>query len=349
MNKLTIVIPNRSRNLQIVSRSLSSLNEQWIDGVKIVVVDYGSEPEYQTDLQKLITEFNNIDLKLCATHGQLWNKSKCINLILNTCISTHLMVCDMDMIWHPQALQQVLKDTSDSVNYYQVGFLDQNTTATYSDYSTALESFKSDPEATGITVFPVKALKEINGFDEFYHGWGSEDTDAHVRCKHAGYEIRFRESEILFKHQWHEKAYRHLNTIAPLHTGLERVNQEYLKQTKLLKRIKANQNFEKGQLTNLTTASDPKLINVSTLKSELKAMLHSLSETSGYYVIEISIKEKSLKEKLKAVKQPEKYSAFTIEEANNLILEWIISQHRNCVYRYNFNHDKILLTIDLHP
>jgi len=349
MNNLTIVIPNRSRDLQIVSRSLTSIQEQWIDGMHIIVVDYGSEPAYQFELNSLIKGLSNIELILCPTQGQLWNKSRCINRVLKNCETSHIMVSDMDMIWHPQFIENHLKSFSKQESvYFTVGIMTQQESALEKSFDDYQIKFQTDSEATGITVLPTAHLKSINGFDEFYHGWGSEDTDVHVRLRNAGYKVRFRESEVLFKHQWHEKAYRRLNATAPLHTGLERVNQEYLKQTKLLKRIKANQNFEKGQITNLTTLSDPKLITVSTLKSELKAMLCSLSETSGCYAIEVSIKEKTLKEKLKAVKQPEKYSALSLEEANNLILEWIISQHRNCAYRYHFNHDKILLTIDLH-
>ncbi|WP_438961887.1 hypothetical protein, partial [Nonlabens sp.] len=69
MNNLTIVIPNRSRDLQIVSRSLTSIQEQWIDGMHIIVVDYGSEPAYQFELNSLIKGLSNIELILCPTQG----------------------------------------------------------------------------------------------------------------------------------------------------------------------------------------------------------------------------------------------------------------------------------------
>jgi predicted glycosyltransferase involved in capsule biosynthesis len=29
---------------------------------------------------------------------------------------------------------------------------------------------------TGTTLFATHKLKEVNGYDEFYHGWGAEDT-----------------------------------------------------------------------------------------------------------------------------------------------------------------------------
>ena len=57
---LTIVIPNRNRSLTTVQRTLSSLASQCIDGVTAVVVDYGSAPSYQEDLQRLVDSYKNI-------------------------------------------------------------------------------------------------------------------------------------------------------------------------------------------------------------------------------------------------------------------------------------------------
>ena len=58
----------------------------------------------------------------------------------------------------------------------------------YNDYQI---KFKTNLEATGITLFPTEILKRMNGFDEFYHGWGAEDTDAHNRLKNLGLEFEF--------------------------------------------------------------------------------------------------------------------------------------------------------------
>lgn len=347
MNKLSVVIPNRSRNLDIVSRSLKSIHEQWVAGVEVIVVDYGSELDYQEQLQLIIDQYDHINLILCRTQGQLWNKSRCINVVLQQCESKYFMVCDMDMIWHPRALEQLLDHANDHVNYYQVGFLDQDTTATFHDFKSAQESFKSTAEATGISVFPVQVLKEINGFDEFYHGWGSEDTDAHLRCKNAGYEVRFRESEILFKHQWHEKSYRVLNHIAPLHTQLEQINSEYLKSKEVLGTVHANRRFSSGLVAELPDQIDPIAVDVDTHKSRLFATLQSISEHRGYYKLQVHPMTLTLKQKMKSVKHPNKYESYTMEQANNLLLEWIINHHRDAPYHYSFDHKKIVLSINL--
>jgi len=354
MSNLTIVIPNRSRDFKIVSRSLTSINEQWIQGVKVVVVDYGSTPEYQSDLNSLIASLRNIEVILCSTQGQLWNKSRCINMVLKTCVSTYLMVCDMDMIWHPQALQQVLNDASAKVNYYQVGFLDRSTTDSYNNYETAIESFKSSPEATGIAVFPVKALKEINGFDEFYHGWGSEDTDAHLRLEKAGYEICFHsirehngnESRVLFKHQWHEKAYRSKLSSTPYHDMLEQINQSYLQLTKELDVYKANisqkdnwgiipLNFNYDKLENPDV-----FLTTYHIKPNIAALIFKLN-TLKQVCVSITIYKHDLENnprtKLKSFFGKKTPVFIGSVKSNQLILELLINRFRNCPYRYNYD------------
>jgi hypothetical protein len=56
-------------------------------------------------------------------------------------------------------------------------------------YNTAVK-FQTNEEATEQPFFPPLCFQFINGFDEFYHGWGSGDTDVHVRLK-CGHEVRF--------------------------------------------------------------------------------------------------------------------------------------------------------------
>ncbi|MEP4663746.1 MAG: glycosyltransferase, partial [Nonlabens ulvanivorans] len=98
MEKLTIVIPNRNRDLKIVKQSLKSIHPQLIDHVTVTLVDYGSALSYQRQLKELIDGFKGIELITCPVQGQLWNKSRCINLILKNTTATHLMVSDMDLI-----------------------------------------------------------------------------------------------------------------------------------------------------------------------------------------------------------------------------------------------------------
>ncbi|GAK93164.1 hypothetical protein JCM19298_1883 [Nonlabens ulvanivorans] len=206
------------------------------------------------------------------------------------------MVSDMDMIWHPQFFENQLDSFSlnESV-YYTVGVMTEEESKLDEPFEKLAIKFQTNDEATGITVFPTEHLKFINGFDEFYHGWGgSEDTDAHMRLRHAGYGVRFRESEILFKHQWHAKTYRSKNSTAPFHSGLEQINHSYLSLTEATKKVKANQNRSWGGI-----ACDSKLyeqlaqpsmkISRHATAPEIKALIHYTNDLPNSEILEVRI------------------------------------------------------------
>ena len=87
-----------------------------------------------------------------------------------------------------------------------------------------------------ILCFPTASLQKVNGFDEFYQGWGAEDTDAQIRMKNLGLEVVFYDREILVKHQWHPKVYRSKDSTHPYHSNLERINHAYMVQTETTKK-----------------------------------------------------------------------------------------------------------------
>ena len=80
---LTIVIPNRNRNLTTVRRTLNSIAKQLNNEVKVIVIDYGSEITYQEELQNYINTLNGVICVTCPTQGQLWQKTRAINIVLN--------------------------------------------------------------------------------------------------------------------------------------------------------------------------------------------------------------------------------------------------------------------------
>ncbi|AWH72874.1 hypothetical protein DCS32_01470 [Dokdonia sp. Dokd-P16] len=348
-NSLTIVIPNRNRDLKTVRRSVNSIIPQLNESTHLVVVDYGSELSYQVELEQLLKTFDQVELIKCPTQGQLWNKSRCINIVLQSCKTTHLMVSDMDMLWHPEFVKKEVEPLSlnESV-YFTVGVITQEESKqdkTFEDYKV---KFQTNNEATGISIFPTAHLKFINGFDEYYHGWGSEDTDVHVRLKNAGYKVRFHKSDIFFKHQWHPKAYRSIKSKYPYHTLQERTNASYLNRTIKLNRIRSNRKFEMGKIPAELNKSDLKVITVLSLENELKALLYQFSELSGNYLLRIDCNSTfSFKKIIKKLIRNNLPKTLPLENVNNLVLEWIINNSRNSSYSYKIEDQIILLKINL--
>lgn len=355
-NTLTIVIPNRNRNLATVKRSLDSLATQLTSEVAVTVVDYGSAVDYQERLHELVNTYTGIDLMLCPTQGQLWNKSRCINMVLKNCETTHFMVCDMDMLWNPDFFKIHLNQLSqDHAVYFTVGVMTQQESALQKNFHDYAVKFNTNSEATGITLFPTALLKSINGFDEFYHGWGSEDTDVHMRLKNAGVEVRFRESEVYFKHQWHEKKYRSRSSTLPFHPGLEHINYQYFLMNKSLGKVKANNQFLWGlscdRVAYKKLEHPTQHLKLKATKESLHAMPHVFKDIEKETVIQVEITldsdAKTLKTQLKKALGKKTLGFMSLEDVNQHLLEYIVLNHRNCPYSYVLNHETgvILLCI----
>lgn len=355
-NSLTIVIPNRNRDLETVRRSLSSIVPQLNDAARLVIVDYGSAILYQTHLKKLISTFSNIELILCPTQGQLWNKSRCINIVLKTCTTTHLMVCDMDMLWHPTFLKNNLETLSINQSvYFTVGIMTQEESAVEKAFKDYAVKFQTNQEATGISIFPVAQLKSINGFDEFYHGWGSEDTDVHVRLRNAGYQVRFRESEIYFKHQWHAKAYRSKDSSLPFHNYLERINQKYVALTTDLNKIYANAHQPWGQFFDSATYKQlhnpGQTLTLCATEEDLQAFVHYLNSIDTPLVLQVKVtihpQAKSLKTRVKKSLGKKTPRFISMDRVNEILLESIVLNHSNCPYDYSYDRKLAMIVMNI--
>lgn len=355
---LTIVIPNRNRNLATVKRTLNSIAIQLDEQVQIVVVDYGSEEKYQKELQEYSASLEKTQLILCPTQGQLWQKTRAINIALQHCNTPYFMVTDMDMLFHPnfvKKIQEYLKPNV--VTYFNVGILTEEESKLEKSFDDYVIKFYTNDEATGMTLFPTDVLKDIGGFDEFYHGWGSEDTDVHVRLRNNGIPVHFNQEETLLLHQWHPKFYRSRESTAPYHHALERVNSEYIKLSRKHKKIKANSHQDWGVIPDKTKyleLKEPKtIVTCNSTLDAITAFCFQLSEGVWNDVVQFIIQPhpevKTIKTNVKRILKKKTPLFISLEEANSKLLETIITKHRNTPYEYSFdrNKQKITCTINL--
>ncbi len=356
---LTVVIPNRNRNLATVKRTLGSIAVQLNEQVQVVVVDYGSDVTYQKEFQAYTDSLEKVHLMLCPTQGQLWQKTRAINIALKQCDTPYFMVADMDMLFHPDFVQKIQKHLHPAeVTYFNVGILTEEESIIEKPFDEYEVKFYTNEEATGMTLFPTAILKEINGFDEFYHGWGSEDTDVHVRLRHKGIPVHFNQEEVLLLHQWHPKFYRSKESTAPYHHTLERVNFEYIKLSRKHKKTQVNTHQDWGILPSVdayVALNQPteKITCVSTLNA-ITAFCFQLDE--GVWadeVIQLVVQphpeEKTFKTSVKKALQKRTPQFISLEEANSKLLETIIGKHRNRPYHYSFDRNAatIVCTMNL--
>ncbi len=346
---LTIVIPNRNRHIATVQRTLSSIAVQLGEEVQVVVIDYGSEISYQKELKTYINTLAGVTFVSCPMQGQLWQKTRAINIVLQQCDTSYFMVADMDMLFHPAFVTKIQTHLHpDEVTYFNVGILTEEETQLEKPFEDYQVKFYTNEEATGMTLFPTAILKEINGFDEFYHGWGSEDTDVHVRLRNHGIPVHFSQEECLLLHQWHPKFYRSKESTAPYHPALERVNYEYIMLSRKHKKVKANLGKEWGLLPNekayQALQSPEYTVECTSTLDAVTALCFQLSEGvwNGVLecVIQIHPKEKEPKTRVKKLLKKRTPLFISLEEANAKFLETLIKNHRNTPYTYSFDRTK---------
>jgi hypothetical protein len=353
---ITLVFTFRNRSMHIVKNCLQSLVEQSNSNFQVVLVNYGSNPVYTRQIEALIESYGFVNYIKCEVSKQLWNKSKAINIALKKCETTYFFVGDIDMIFRKDFIEKLalFKKENESV-YFQVGFLSKSESKLNKTFEGYKINHKTNKEATGMTLYPAKLLKSINGYDEFYHGWGAEDTDVHYRLRNAGTAVNFFHDEILLLHQWHPKSYRSKESREPFHSSLEQINHQYIQKIVQDKTVKANVTYDWGVITEKIDFSSQEMtsIQLTNQKSEVDALLYGLwDKPKGQYLnIEITphSKYKSVKNIVKKILGKKYFKFYDFQAINDLILAHLITQFRNQYYEYEWNkeQDKIQLIIVL--
>ena len=342
---ISIVLTYRNRDLSIVKKCLDSLQNQTQKNFSIILVDYGSEAIFAKQLTVLVANYTFIKLIACPVLGQLWNKSRAINIALKETDTPYFLVGDIDLIFKEDFIENAIEFAKKSkVTYFQVGFLAKEE----SSKSTQFQNYKikhlSRKEATGITLFPTEILKNINGYDEFYHGWGAEDTDVHIRLLNAGFEVIFYDKEVFMLHQWHPKNYRSKESKEPFHSSLEQINHQYFQKIAQTKKVLANANNEWGILPKKVLFKATNAIALTNQKSEIDALLYGLFENDkGKNVIlniALHLEYKTLKTRIKKIVGKKHTTFYELQTINDLILGNIVAHYRNKYYQFEWNKEK---------
>jgi hypothetical protein len=347
---LTIIFPFRNRDLLRLQYSFDSLAIQSNLEFEVAFVDYGSNYGIAKATEKLCSEYSFINYNYIPSQYQPWNKSKALNSVIKKLNTDFCFVADVDMIFHPHFVQTVLKLRNfQKVVYFQVGYLAAGEIIKDKVFAEFKNFRKSNYEATGLSLFPVDILKELRGFDEFYHFWGAEDTDIHVRIKNAGYQIEFFNDETLILHQWHysylSKESNKLSKVLRL-SGIIQLNHQRLKYVTENKIIKAN-NDNWGECIDAEEINElEKALVTLTLDNEqckIDHMIYCIMPTVNNAILKFTVVRNSfhnsfgfrVKKFLKR-KVPQYY---TLLEINDKILLHLITFYRDKPFTYKVSDD----------
>ena len=353
---ITLVLTNRNRNLRIVKNCLDSLQVQSNLSFQVILVDYGSEEIYLASLIKLVDCYGFIKFISCPVKKQLWNKSRAINIALQKCDTDYFFVADIDMIFDDDFIEKLnsVKNENEVV-YFQVGFLSENESKRNKPFNDYTIKHVSEKEATGMTLYPTDLLKSINGYDEFYHGWGAEDTDVHVRLRNKNVKVSFYNDQIFILHQWHPKSYRSKNSLEPFHSHLEIINHQYIQQIQNAGIVKANSNFQWGILplhNDYLRLNNPDYtISLTNDQNDIEAFLSGILLNLKDLVINVNIVRhpsyKTIKNKLKKISGKKHYQFLSFDQINDSILLTIVSCLRNQPYEYKYSRMEEIINLKI--
>jgi glycosyltransferase involved in cell wall biosynthesis len=354
---ITILYTYRNRDLIRIKRSLDSLVQQVSQNFKVVFIDYGSEEDLASQVKMLTESYDFASYEYLFTRHQPWNKGKALNYAIKKIDSDYCFNADVDMIFHPEFTSIIEKKINpNKLIYFQVGFLSQEESVKSLNFNDYKINLLTNNEATGMTIFSVAKLKSVHGFDEFFHFWGSEDTDIHNRLKTYGCEIEFYNSKLLMLHQWHNNYRRRetkkLNSELQL-SGIVELNHKHLQCNLKKQVVEVNSQYwgqviNKDQFYELQSYKPIELLNK---KTDIDYFLYQELPNLKQQTIAITIKEdqnqSSIKYKIKKYlgkKVPEYYS---LKQINDMFLLHIISFYHSQPYSYEISPDLEKITFKI--
>jgi len=348
--QITIVFPFRNRDTLRVKKALNSLAQQSKKNFKVLFIDYGSIKEIANEIERIVSQYSFVQYHYLFTENQPWNKSKAINYALKIIETEYCFIADVDMIFHNNFIEKSLKICCpDKSIYFQVGYLSEAETKKEEIFENYTVNKLSTKEATGMTLFFVANLKAVRGYDEFFHFWGSEDTDIHNRLEMAGFKTEYLDDELLLLHQWHYSYHRIEKkelTVDLQLSNIVQMNHQHLSNNKKKQMQIVNQNG--WGISPSKSDSDAMLIyNSSNLllnrKEVIEDFLFSELPNSKGQILSVHFVEDqfqySLKYKFKKILGKKVPSYYTLKEINDKVLLHLISFYRDSAYSYLVKED----------
>ena len=350
--KITIVYTFRNRDTIRVKRTLDSIALQSDKDFEVLFIDYGSTEVIAAEVLKVVKGYEFVKHDYMYVQYQPWSKSKALNYALRKISSSYFFVADVDMIFHSSFISKVkglIQENPLRNVYFKVGFLAESTIINDEKFENFPVHFESTNEATGLSLFLTDNLKKLNGFDEFYHFWGAEDTDIHIRLKNAGDEVYFYDSEILMLHQWHPSylsTERKTLTLNLQLSGIVQLNHQHLKDTIAQKRTKSNNEnwgISISKEENALLDMPVKRIIVKNHKSEIDHFLYfTLKQQASLvteYQFQLDLEQGSLEQIIKKFFHKKVPQYYSLKEINDLILSNLVTDLTRKNYRYQVAPD----------
>jgi GT2 family glycosyltransferase len=220
---VTVLIGARNRANYRLENALKSIRSQTYpaDLVRIVVVDYGSEPVGASRTASMCARHDAEYLRVDGV--EVWSRSRCLNIGIRHANTKFLLVSDVDIVFPPHYLSRCVEVLTASLTS-MVGstMLDlpqwsaptlERSARTGNELQ--FDSWKRwcqprrDPAFHPSICATYTALFHlVRGYDEYYEVWGNEDDDLHRRFGYLGLTRKSLAPESPYMHQWHPESDR---------------------------------------------------------------------------------------------------------------------------------------------
>jgi predicted glycosyltransferase involved in capsule biosynthesis len=220
MKTLTIVASNRDRldlKSNITRFFLNSLEWQTCKDFEVLIADGGSKNFKELD--DFFKSQSSIPIKIIQEKiGEKFERAKLNNVGIRNANTKYIMTTDVDMMYGPEFVKELLSRVGDNI------FVESRTMYLKGKMTAKIYNGRLDPlndidsckigrikkrtTAGGCQCASIDLWNKVNGFDEDFIGWGSEDYDLLTRIGAARAKVVWmgenRQSLNLF-HQHHDK------------------------------------------------------------------------------------------------------------------------------------------------
>jgi glycosyltransferase involved in cell wall biosynthesis len=358
---VTIIYANRNRDLKRIKASLDSLEGQSVKRFEVVFVDYGSDLIFVKQLRKLKANYSFVKFFFLEVSQLLWNKSKALNFGITQASTSNIFIADVDLIFHPKVItlfDELL--SKDNIYLFNMGYLNQKESnklhAKYEFDELKPERFNN---VNGMILGAKEAFLAVNGFDEFFHFYGSEDVDLFSRMENAGYVMELIKTQY-FYHNWHisySSAEDRGVTLNPRVKNIMRLNQRHYLRNRKNKIIKPNNQNTIGNFikkVNSDLLKSPTLtFKISNVFAHVEHILREELPSYSNQVVKIEFVEDpyfhTLKYKVKKLLGRQTQPYCNLKDVNDMILKEILFKYRDYNYSFNISEDlkKIEFVIEL--
>jgi hypothetical protein len=217
---VTVLIGVRNRTDHRLINALRSIREQTHSRelVRILVVDYGSEPAAAAFVADTCRA-HGADY-LYVEEGGVWARSRCLNVGLRRVETTFVLTSDVDILLSPEYVARAVRALrSEPLSLVGSAMLDLPEESAAEVRAAVSEpgplplaawkergSPRMDREIHPSILMTYTAVHHlVRGYAEYFELWGGEDVDLLRRLERLGLRPRVVGPPAFYLHQWHPK------------------------------------------------------------------------------------------------------------------------------------------------